>query len=245
MTLAPHGLNARAARAGSTAGGLRLVLAGFALALATTACGTLDPTFPATSACPNEVTAPGTFPELEGLLPRGMIERSPDELESGWHCIPDTLGTYAAHGVRELRFAGATWDHGEGDATVAAVFTTGPGEPPLQAAWVEEFYQLGAQSGRRVDNVATSRPSIGDAGQVWRLDALNNLSLQTIVAWPAGQVVRVVIVATQVEPGASREDHDQRVAIAVDVAHAVPVPPGPPGPPSPASPGNAASPGAS
>lgn len=212
-------------------------MAAIALTLAATACGTFDPTFPATSTCPNEVTAAGTFPDLEGLLPRGMIERSPDELDSGWHCTTQTLGTYSAHGVRELRFAGATWDHGEGDATVAAVFTTGPGEPPLQPAWVEEFYQLGALSGRRIENVETGRPSIGDAGPVWRLDALNDLSLQTIVVWPAGQVVRVVIVATQVAPGASREDHEQRVEIAVDVAHAVPVPPGPPNPANPATPG--------
>jgi hypothetical protein len=221
------------------------VLAAIALALATAACGTFDPSFPATSTCPNEAQAPGTFPDLEALLPRGMIERSPDELDSGWHCAAEALGTYAAHGVRELRFAGATWDYSDGDATVAAVFTTAPGEPPLQPAWVEEFYQLGALSGRRIENVETSRPSLGDAGPVWRLDALNDLSLQTIVVWPAGQVVRVVIVATQVAPGASRDDHDQRVATAVDVAPAVPVPLRPPNPANPANPASPASPGAS
>jgi hypothetical protein len=220
------------------------VLAALAVALVAAACGTLDPSFPATSTCPNEAQAAGTFPDLEALLPRGMIERSPDELDSGRHCTADSLGTYAAHGVRELRFAGATWDYGEGDATVAAVFATSPGEPPLQPAWVEEFYQQGALSGRRIENVETGRPSIGDAGPVWRLDALNGLSLQTIVVWPAGRVVRVVIVATQVEPGASREDHDERVALAVDVSHAVPVPPGPPSPATPADPASPASPGA-
>jgi hypothetical protein len=206
------------------------VLVAMALAFAAGACGTLDPPFPATSACPNEARAAGTFPDLEALLPRGMIERSPDEVDSGWHCTAETLGTYAAHGVRELRYAGATWDNGEGDATVVAVFTTRPEEPPLQSAWVEEFYELGALSGRRIENVETSRPSIGEAGPVWRLDALNDLSLQTIVVWPAGRFVRVVIVATQVGPGASRADHDQRVVIAVDVAHAVPVPPDPANP---------------
>ena len=197
-----------------------------ALVLAAAACGTMDPSFPATSTCPSEVRAAGTFPDLEALLPRGMIERAPDDLDSGRHCTAASLGTYAAHGVRELRFAGATWDQGGGNATVTAVFVAAPGEPPLRAAWVEEFYQLGAVTGRRIENVETSRPSIGGAGTVWRLDALNDLSLQTIVVWPAGQVARVVIVATQVEPGASREDHEQRVAVAVEVAHAVPVPPG-------------------
>jgi len=238
------------ASAGHASSGRRLVFAAIALALAAAACGTFDPPFPATSTCPNEARAAGTFPDLEALLPRGMIERSPDELDSGWHCTAESLGTYAAHGVRELRFAGATWDLGDANATVAAVFTTSPGEPPLQPAWVEEFYQLGALSGRRIENVETSRPLMGAAGPVWRLDALNDLSLQTIVVWPAGQVVRVVIVATEVAPGASREDHDQRVAIAVDVSHAVPVPPAPPKPAppkpaNPASPGSATSPGPS
>jgi hypothetical protein len=230
------------ASARQTSDGRGLALAATALALSLAACGTFDPSFPATSTCPNEVQAAGTFPDLEALLPRGMIERSPDEVDSGRHCTAESLGTYAAHGVRELRFAGATWDHGEGDATVTAVFATSPGEPPLQPGWVEEFYQLGALSGRRIENVETSRPTIGAAGPVWRLDALVGLSLQTIVVWPAGQVVRVVIVATEVGPDASRADHDQRVAIAVDVAHAVPVPPAPPAPPTPGLP---ASPGAS
>lgn len=222
----------------------RVVAAAITFALAASACSTFDRTFPATSTCPNEITAAGTFPDLEGLLPRGMIERSPDELDSGWHCTAMTLGTYSAHGVRELRFAGATWDHGEGDATVAAVFTAGPGEAPLQPGWVEEFYHQGALAGRRIENVETSRPMLGTAAPVWRLDALNDLSLQTIVVWPAGQVVRVVIVATQVEPGASREDHNERVEIAVEVAHSVPVPPGPPNPANPTDPASTGSPGA-
>lgn len=233
------------ATAPGTGGSGRVLLAAIALALAATACGAFDRKFPGTSTCPNEITATGTFPDLEALLPRGMMERSPEELDSGWHCTVQTLGTYSAHGVRELRFAGATWDHGEGDATVAAVFTAGPGEPSLQPAWVEEFYLQGARSGRRVDNVETSRPILGAAEAVWRLDALNDLSLQTIVVWPAGQVVRVVIVATRVEPGASREDHDERVRIAVEVAAAVPVPPGRPNPATPATSDNRASPATS
>jgi hypothetical protein len=62
------------------------------------------------------------------------------------------------------------------------------------------------------------------AGEVYRLETLNDLSLQTVVIWPTAPYVHVVIVATQVAPGASREDHDQRVAIAVEVAAGVPIP---------------------
>ena len=56
------------------------------------------------------------------------------------------------------------------------------------------------------------------AGQVFRIDALNDLSLQTVVVWQGGAQFHVVIVATTVDPSASRAVHDERVAIAVDVA---------------------------
>jgi len=59
---------------------------------------------------------------------------------------------------------------------------------------------------------------------VFRLETVNDLSLQTVVIWPAGQLVRVVIVATTIRPDASRAAHDERVAIAVEVAAGVPVP---------------------
>ncbi len=176
-----------------------------------------------TAGCAADHRAAGALPDLEALLPRGMIERSPNSVDSGWNCTAEALGTYASHGIHELRFAGATWDNGSGDATVAAILTTRPGDPTLQAAWVEEFYESGARAARHTENIETSRPSMGGAGQVFRLDTLNGLSLQTIVVWPAATAVRVVIVATTVGPDASRGDHDQRVGTAVEVAAAVPV----------------------
>jgi hypothetical protein len=177
----------------------------------------------ATAGCAADHRAAGALPQLEALLPRGMIERSPDSVDSGWNCTAEALGTYATHGIHELRFSGATWDNGSGDATVAAILTTRPGDPALQAAWVEEFYETGARAARHTENIETSRPSMPGAGQVFRLDTLNGLSLQTVVVWPAATTVRVVIVATTVGPDASRADHDQRVATAVEVAAAVPV----------------------
>jgi hypothetical protein len=193
-------------------------------ALALSGCGVVDGTFPATSACPAEPRAAGTLPELEALLPRGMIERSPDRVDSGWNCLESSLGTYVAHGVTRIQFAGATWEQGEGgDGTVVAILASGPSDPPLQAAWVEEFYETGARGGRNIENIETRRGALGGAGEVWRLDALNSLSLQTIVVWPAAPYVRVVIVATQVAPDASRAEHDERVELAVEVATAVPL----------------------
>ena len=188
------------------------------------ACGeSANPTTPA-AACTADVRAPGTFRQLEALLPLGMIERSPDLLDSGWSCSSAALGSYTAHGIGELRFAGATWDYSNGDATVVAILEGGPLGPPLEVAWVEEFYTVGAINARHTGDVKTSRPTMRGAGPVFRLETLNDLSLQTVVVWPAGRQMHVVIVATTVDPNASREAHDQRVDLAVEVAAAVPIP---------------------
>lgn len=212
----------------------RLAIQGLALAslvLFAAACGgPSSGSSPKSSAagaasCTADHRAAGALPALEALLPLGMIERSPDSVDSGWNCTAAALGSYVRHGIRELRFAGATWDQGNGDATVAAVVTTEPvGQPALETAWVEEFYTAGAVAGRHTGDVKTSRPTMRGAGPVFRLEAINDLSLQTVVVWPAGTAVRVVIVATTVEPAASRAEHDQRVEIAVEVAAAAPVP---------------------
>lgn len=190
------------------------------------ACGSAATLPPTTSgaACLSDTRAPGKFPELEALLPLGMIGRSPDSVDSGANCTTASLGSYGSHGVGELRFAGATWDYGNGDATVAAVVETGSIGPSLQLPWVEEFYTIGAVNGRQTGEVKTSRPTMAGAGQVFRLETVNDLSLQTVVIWPAGPFVRVVIVATTIGPDASRAAHDQRVATAVEVAAGVPVP---------------------
>lgn len=198
---------------------LALLLPGLAAA-----CGSaVTPTPTALGgACLADTRAPGRFPDLEALLPRGMIERSPDSVDSGANCTAASLGSYASHGIGELRFAGATWDYGNGDATVAAVVQTGSIGPPLEVAWVEEFYTVGAVNGRHTGEVKTSRPTMGGAGQVFRLETVNDLSLQTVVIWPAGQIVRIVIVATTIGPDASRDAHDQRVEVAVEVAAGAP-----------------------
>ena len=169
--------------------------------------------------CPaGDVRGPAKLPALESLLPRGMIERSPDTVDSGWNCSATALGTYVARGVTKLLFAGATWDQGNGNATVAAIMAVESGR--LDPAWVEEFYTAGAVAGRHTGEVKTDRPTYDGAGQVFRLETINDLSLQTVVIWPAAPYVHVVIVATTVSPDASRGDHDDGVQIAVEVAAA-------------------------
>ena len=103
-------------------------------------------------------------------------------MDSGANCSAGALATYTTHGIRELRFAGATWDGSNGDGTVIALMSTQtPAQPALQVAWVEEFYTAGAQNATHTENIATTRPSMPGAGLVFRLEALNNLSLQTVV----------------------------------------------------------------
>ena len=177
--------------------------------------------FPATSACPEEARAAGTLPELELLLPSELAGKAPTTLDSGWNCLSTTLGSYALHGVTRLEFAGATWDAGNGDGAVAAVFRTATADPELQTPWVEEFYEGSARASRGVENVETTRPRMDGAGEVWRLDALSNLSLQTIVVWPDGDHVHVALVASTVEPGASRDAHESRVDETVLAASSV------------------------
>lgn len=203
--------------------GLGAALAlGLIATVVTAGCGALGGASP-NPACPNgDVRAAGTFPALESLLPTAIVMRTPNTVDSGYNCTAAALGTYTSHGLAKLRFAGATWDQGNGNGTVIAIMAADTG--PLTAAWVEEFYTAGAVAGKHTGNVKTDRPTMSGAGQVFRLETVNDLSLQTVVIWPAGPYVHVVIAATTVAPDASRADHDQRVAIAVEVAAAVPGP---------------------
>lgn len=196
---------------------------GLLLAIVALGCEALGPAATPDPACPaGDVRAAGTLPQLEALLPRGLIERSPDTVDSGWICSASALGTYVAHGVAKLDFAGATWDQGNGDGVVAAILGLDAG--PLDVSWVEEFYTAGAIAGKHTGDVKTDRPTYEGAGQVFRLETINDLSLQTVVIWPGGSNVHLVIVATQVGPDAVRANHDELVRTAVEVAAAVPVP---------------------
>jgi hypothetical protein len=175
--------------------------------------------------CGDDARATGGYPELEAQLPTTLGEdgRAPDTVDSGRSCSDQALGTLKQHGVTELHFAGATWKEGSSDGTVIAVLATPAGTPPLEEPWVEEFYEAGAERGKKTDNIETSSPTLDGAGEVFRVDTLNDLSLQTVVTWQTGDRTNVVIVATEVTMTADRAEHDRRVALAVEAA-ATPVP---------------------
>ena len=206
----------------------RAIALGLATALAAAGCAEPAASFNPEGPCTVDGRAPGGYPLLEGMLPPSLSgigpaagdagaagDIAPTTVDSGRNCTQEVLGTLWDHGVRELRFAGAIWDIGGGEGAVSAVFTTPPGQPTLDTAWLEEFYEASARASSKAENVTVTRPVIGPAGEVFRIDALNDLSLQTVVVWPDGDVVRVALIATNVDPGADRAEHEATVEAVV------------------------------
>jgi hypothetical protein len=199
-------------------GRLAAALATASLAIALAGCGAAPEPSGPLGPCGTDAKSIGGYPVLEAVVPRLLDGKAPDTVDSGRNCSAESLGTLTTHGIHELRFAGATWSHGGGDATVIAVLATPSDEPFPQESWIEEFYTAGAVAGKHTDSTTTTRPVMEGAGQVFRLDTLNDLSLQSVVIWDDRGAIHVVIVATTVSPSASRELHEQRLVDAVKVA---------------------------
>ena len=198
--------------------GLTATLAVLGLVMALAGCGrTPEPSGPL-GPCGEDAKSVGGYPEMEAVVPRLLDGKAPDTVNSGRSCSPTALGSLTTHGIHELRFAGATWSHGGADATVIAVLATPTEQPLPQEAWIQEFYTAGAVAGKHTENTTTTRPVMEGAGQVFRLDTLNDLSLQSVVIWGDAGLIHVVIVATTVNPSASRAVHEQRLIDAVKVA---------------------------
>ena len=201
----------------------RFIGLAIALVAVLAGCGSASASvsFSTAGACLSDGRAPGAYPELEALVPATLAGKPPTTLDSGRNCSDKALGSLTTHGVHELRFGGGTWDAGGGAGT--SIATLGLADDDLPVAWIEEFYELGARTASKTDNVSTSRPTLASVGPAFRVDALNDLSFQSIVVWPVGSRVRVVIVASPVSPSASMADHDAQVEAAVAAAAPVPV----------------------
>ena len=199
-----------------------------AASLAIAGCAEPAASFSAEGPCTVDGRAPGGYPDLEARLPSSLggigpdngtgaatADVSPTTVDSGRNCTQKVLGALWDHGIRELRFAGAIWDIGGGEGVVSALFITPPGQPALETSWLEEFYEASARASSKAENITVTRPTIDPAGEVFRIDALNDLSLQTVVVWPDGDIARVALVATNVQPGADRSDHEAAVQLVV------------------------------
>ena len=175
------------------------------------ACGAsgFDPSGP----CTADGRAAGAYPDLESLVPTTLEGRAADRVDSGRNCTAASLSSLADHGVKELRFAGATWDSGPNAGTSIAVFDA----PGLQADWVHEFYVDGAESGRDTESIDESTPTV--AGKpAFRVDALNGDSYQSVIDWQDGEHVRVVLVASNIREVSTKAQHEQSVQAALAAA---------------------------
>jgi hypothetical protein len=182
----------------------------------TSACAAakFDPTGP----CTTDGRAAGAYPELERLIPARLDDAPPTVVDSGRNCIPTTLGSLASHGVRELRFAGGQWHHGDRSGVTMAVFSS---PTPLDATWVGEFYESSARVAKHTENVSAAQARIGGV-DAFRVETLNDqTSFQTVVVWPGKNAVDIVIVASDVNEVGSRAAHDALVERAVTTFAAV------------------------
>lgn len=184
------------------------------MAVAVSACaGPSTPSFNPDGPCGIDGRIAGAYPDLESRLPTTFEGAAANSVDSGRHCSQSALGSLIVHNVSSVQFAGATWDLGGGTALSSAIFRLPDADLP--APWIEEFYELGARTAKRTENIEVGRPTFAGPGQVFRLDTLNSLSLQTVLVWQDGPFVRVVLVATPVAPDRSRAAHDDLVSRAV------------------------------
>jgi hypothetical protein len=172
---------------------------GALFAIALTACGGAgaEASFDVAAGCPSEGRAAGAYPELEARIPTTYEGRRPNQLDSGRHCDPASLGSLAAAGFDEVRFAGGTWDLGGYRAAALVVFEA----PGLTADQVAEFYETSAQVANRTQIIGRSTPEIaGRPGH--RLDSTTGDRTQTVVTWPSADegVVNVVLTNDLPDP---------------------------------------------
>lgn len=177
------------------------------------ACGaSFDPTGP----CTGDGKVPGAYPELEALVPKTYNGAAPAELDSGRTCSADGLGSLAGHGVKELRFAGATWTTGTQSGLTLATFSS-VGGPPLDPAWLSEFYETTARTAKNIQSLETSELTVANV-PAHRLDVLNDESYQTVIVWPKEDRVMAVLVGDFIREVSSKDAHEKIVEAALGAA---------------------------
>jgi hypothetical protein len=155
------------------------------------ACSAPAASFDPNGPCRGDGSAPGAYPDMEARIPTTYEERAPDTLDSGRNCTPTNLGSLAAAGFDEIRFAGGTWSFGGNRAAALVVFSA----PGLTAQAIADFYRESAQGANRTQITGASTPTM--AGEsVFRLDSKTGERIQTVVTWPAADPDFVNVVIT-------------------------------------------------
>ena len=175
------------------------------------ACGAaFDPNGP----CTTDGKVAGAYPEMEAAVPKTYNGAGPAELDSGRTCSTEGLGALAGHGVKELRFAGATWQTGTQSGLTLATFAS-VGGPELDPAWLSEFYETTARTAKNIQSIETSQLPIGDDPNARRLDVLNDESYQTVVVWRHEGRVVAVLVGDFIREVQSKDAHEKIVNAAI------------------------------
>lgn len=178
-------------------------LAAFALlvVVAASATGCARGAGPATSfdpatACTADGRMAGAYPDLEARVPKEIGGIAAQSLDSGRNCTAANLATLENHGVTEVHFAGAIWSHGGQSAINLSVWQA----RGLDAAWMGEWFEVGARAANGTGGLKTSRPII-QGRQGYRLDLTNSESQQVVISWPSasGDVVKVLLAADEPE----------------------------------------------
>lgn len=170
--------------------------------------------------CTADGTAAGAYPDLEAQVPRLFRGTAPSQVDSGRTCTSDGLGTLNGHGIKELRYAGATWTTGTDSGLSLAMFRS-EGSAPLTRDLLIEFYETGARAGKNVQSVETSDYQVDPSTVGRRIDVLNGESFQSVVVWERRGRVETAIVADFIREIQTRAAHDAVVRDAVDAWRAV------------------------
>ncbi len=175
-------------------------------------CGRPDPSFDPTGPCDLDGRVAGAYPVLEALIPAEIEGQPPTWIDSGRSCSDAALGTLADRGIDDLRFAGGLWETGERSGYTLAVFTA----PGLTDELLFEFYEAGANAARKTETITTRIDDADDGRAVYMLDTLNGKSFQSIYLRAADQpdLVRVVLIGTDVRENQDRTAHEATLALA-------------------------------
>lgn len=166
--------------------------------------GEVQASFNPTGPCTTDGQMPGAYPDLEARIPTTLLGEKPTKVDSGRHCTTEALGSLAAAGIKEIRFAGGTWSFGAERSAALAVFSA----PGLTEDKMAEFYLAGASAASRTQLLAGTAVTLaGRPGH--RLDTQTGERLQTVEVWPSATADMVNVVITNDLP-------DARIADAVD-----------------------------
>lgn len=168
------------------------VALGVTMAALLVACsGAAGPSFDPTGPCTADGSAPGSYPELESLVPTTFESLAPARLDSGRNCSDENIGSLAAYGIDEIRFAGGTWEFGSDIAAVLAVFTA----DGLTVDAMAEWWQSTARASSRTAILGSGVTELGGR-EVRRLDTKTGERFQTVVVWEGSEPGQVNVVLT-------------------------------------------------